>query len=124
MFSSFSVNDLDAAERFYGELLGITTRREAMGVLALELPGGQRLMLYPKDDHQPAKYTVLNFEVGDVDAAVDELVSAGVQMERYGEDFAQDAKGITTDSRGPRMAWFTDPAGNIIAVLETGSPGT
>ena len=81
-------------------------------------------MLYPKEDHQAATYTVLNFEVTDVEAAVDELVAAGVEMERYGADFNQDAKGITTDDRGPRMAWFKDPAGNIISVLDTGSPGS
>jgi predicted enzyme related to lactoylglutathione lyase len=122
VFSSFSVDDLDAAERFYGGLLGVTTQRLPMGVLDLELPGGQRVMVYPKDDHQPATYTVLNFEVADVESAVDDLVAAGVQMERY-DEMSQDSKGISTDSRGPRMAWFTDPAGNVIAVLETGSPG-
>ncbi|HUR32165.1 MAG TPA: VOC family protein [Vicinamibacterales bacterium] len=124
VFSSYSVDDLDAAERFYGELLGLKTKRGPMGILDLELPGGQRVMLYPKDDHQAATYTVLNFEVTDIEATVDDLTAAGVQMARYGADFKQDSKGISTDDRGPRMAWFTDPAGNIIAVMETGSPGS
>lgn len=123
VFSSFSVDDIDAAERFYGGLLGVATKRGPMGILDLELPGGQHVMAYPKHDHQPATYTVLNFEVADVEAAVDELVAAGVPMEHY-DEMSQDSKGISTDSRGPRMAWFTDPAGNIIAVLETGSPGS
>ncbi len=121
VFSSFSVNDLDAAERFYAGVLGLSTTRGPMGVLDLGLPGGQHVMIYPKDDHQPATYTVLNFDVADVEAAVDQLTAAGVEMQRYGPDISQDEKGISTDDRGPRMAWFTDPAGNVIAVLETGT---
>jgi len=119
VFSSFSCNDLDAAERFYAGLLGLRTSRGPMGILDIEIGADQHVMLYPKDDHQPASFTVLNFEVADVEAVADELTASGVEMERYGEDFGQDAKGISPAGQGPRMAWFKDPAGNVIAVLET-----
>jgi catechol 2,3-dioxygenase-like lactoylglutathione lyase family enzyme len=121
VFSSFSVDDLEAAERFYGGLLGMRTSRGPMGILDLDIGRGQHVMVYPKDDHEPASYTVLNFEVSDVEAAVDELTASGVHMERYDDAFGQDAKGISPAGRGPRMAWFKDPAGNVISVLETDS---
>ena len=119
-FSSFAVKDLDEAKRFYGETLGQDVRDGPMGVLELHLAGGAQAMVYPKPDHEPANFTVLNFSVPDVDAAVDQLTSAGVKMEQYGrEDLPQDAKGIARDPNGPAIAWFTDPSGNIIAVLTT-----
>ena len=119
-FSSFAVKDLDAAKRFYGETLGQDVRDGPMGVMELHLAGGATAMVYPKDDHQPATYTILNFAVPDIDAAVEELTSAGVKMEQYGRaDMPQDAKGIARDPNGPAIAWFTDPSGNIIAVLTT-----
>ena len=121
-FSSFAVKDLDEAKRFYGETLGQDVRDGPMGVMELHLAGGAQAMVYPKPDHEPANFTILNFAVDDIDAAVDKLTSAGVKMEQYGrEDLPQDAKGIARDPNGPAIAWFTDPSGNIIAVLTTTS---
>jgi predicted enzyme related to lactoylglutathione lyase len=117
-FNSFAVDDIDAARAFYRDSLGVEVTDEEMGVLTLHLSGGPT-MIYPKPDFTPATYTVLNFQVEDVDAAVDELDSRGVEFERY-EGFDQDEKGIahTPDGQGPDIAWFTDPAGNILAVLQ------
>jgi catechol 2,3-dioxygenase-like lactoylglutathione lyase family enzyme len=114
-FSGFSVDDLDSALAFYRDALGLTVQPVEIG-LDVNLPDG-RLFIYPKVDHEPATYTVLNFEVADVDAAVDELVAAGVAIERY-EGMPQDEKGIMRASAGwgPDIAWFTDPAGNILSV--------
>jgi predicted enzyme related to lactoylglutathione lyase len=114
-FSGFAVDDLDAARSFYGDTLGLRTEDGPMGVLSLQLAGDRPTMIYPKPDFVPATYTVLNFAVEDVDAAVDELNSRGVEMERY-EGFDQDEKGISR-GQGPDIAWFKDPAGNILAVL-------
>jgi predicted enzyme related to lactoylglutathione lyase len=116
-YSGFASDDLDAAERFYGETLGIRTSRPAPALLALHLAGDRETLVYDKPDFVPATYTILNFPVEDVDAAVDELTSRGVQMERY-EGFDQDEKGIARPSEGPTIAWFKDPAGNILAVHE------
>ena len=119
-FSSFAVKDLDEAKRFYGDTLGQDVRDGPMGVMELHLAGGAQAMVYPKPDHEPANFTVLNFAVDDIDAAVDKLTSAGVKMEQYGRaDMPQDDKGIARDPNGPAIAWFTDPSGNIIAVLKT-----
>jgi predicted enzyme related to lactoylglutathione lyase len=114
-FSGFAVDDLEAARRFYGEALGLKTS-EQYGLLTLHLAGGRDTLVYPKPDHQPANYTILNFQVDDIDAAVDELVRRGVRMERY-EGMGQDSKGINR-AGGPYIAWFKDPAGNILAVLQ------
>jgi len=114
-FSGFAVDDLDAARAFYGETLGLNVSDGPMGVLSLDLADGRSIMVYPKPDFTPATYTILNFPVDDVDAAVDELTSRGVEMERY-EGFDQDEKGIAR-GEGPDIAWFTDPAGNILSVL-------
>jgi catechol 2,3-dioxygenase-like lactoylglutathione lyase family enzyme len=116
-FSSFAVDDLDAARSFYGETLGLTVSDGPMGVLSLDLPGDRSTLVYPKPDFTPATYTILNFPVDDVEAAVDELTSRGVEFERY-DGFEQDEKGISR-AGGPTIAWFKDPAGNILAVLET-----
>jgi catechol 2,3-dioxygenase-like lactoylglutathione lyase family enzyme len=115
-FSGFSTNDIAAARAFYADTLGIRVTEEE-GMLNLELAGGQRVLIYPKDDHQPATYTVLNFEVADIDAAVDQLTAAGVTLERY-EGSPQDERGIVREW-GPPIAWFTDPAGNILSVIQT-----
>lgn len=120
-FSGFAVKDLDAARTFYGETLGVDTRSGPMGMLELHLASGAVVLVYPKEDHQAANYTILNFPVSDVDAAVDRLTGAGVQMEHYGPDFGQDEKGISRGN-GPTIAWFKDPSGNIIAVLDAGPP--
>jgi len=117
-FSGFAVDDLDRAERFYGGTLGLKTSEEH-GLLTLHLAGDRNTLVYPKPDHTPATYTILNFPVDDIDATVDELVERGVRFERY-EGFEQDEKGIARDMGGPPIAWFKDPAGNILSVLENG----
>ena len=118
-FSGFAVDDLAAATRFYSETLGLRTTSHApeMPLLTLHLAGDRDTMIYEKPDFVPATYTILNFPVDDLDAAVDALTAKGVEMERY-DGFDQDEKGIARDSEGPDIAWFTDPAGNILAVLK------
>jgi catechol 2,3-dioxygenase-like lactoylglutathione lyase family enzyme len=121
MFSTFSVDDIDAARRFYGETLGLDVRDSSeMGILEVRAAGDARVVVYPKPNHQPATFTVLNFPVRDIEAAVDGLVAAGVTMERYDNpEAAADARGIAGGGEnGPRIAWFQDPAGNILAVIE------
>jgi catechol 2,3-dioxygenase-like lactoylglutathione lyase family enzyme len=115
-FSGFSTNDLAVARAFYAETLGLAVE-EGEGMLNLQLGGGQRVVIYPKDDHQPATYTVLNFDVPDIDAAVDELGAAGIELQRY-EGTPQDDRGVMREW-GPPIAWFTDPAGNILSVIQT-----
>lgn len=120
-FSSFSVNDLEKAKQFYGSTLGIdvSATEEA---LQMNLAGGGSVFIYPKRDHAPATFTVLNFPVDDIDAAVDKLRSKGIEFESYGGEIATDAKGIFRHggpSGGPDIAWFKDPAGNILSVLES-----
>ena len=114
-FSGFAVDDLDQARRFYGEALGINTS-EQYGLMTLHLAGGRDTLVYPKSGHTPASYTILNFPVDDIEAAVDGLTARGVRFERY-EGMEQDARGISRGG-GPYIAWFTDPAGNILAVLQ------
>lgn len=120
-FSGFSVDDIEAARRFYAETLGLTVALNEMGILDITLGSGARLIAYPKADHQPATYTALNFLVPDIEVAVDALAAAGVKMEHYppSEYMHQDAKGIARDPQGPPIAWFTDPAGNILSVIES-----
>ena len=117
-FPGFSVDDLGAAREFYGTKLGLRVEDGQMGSLNLTLPSGQTVFVYPKDNHEPATFTVLNFEVSDIDAAVDDLVAKGVVFERY-EGAGQDAKGIAREYPPP-IAWFKDPAGNILSVIQTG----
>jgi predicted enzyme related to lactoylglutathione lyase len=114
-FSGFSANDISKAKEFYSRTLGLKVSEEN-GMLRLGLPGGGTVLIYPKENHEPASFTVLNFPVTDVDAAVDELTNAGVEFERY-EGFHQDEKGIQRDESGA-IAWFKDPAGNILAVVQ------
>jgi catechol 2,3-dioxygenase-like lactoylglutathione lyase family enzyme len=115
-FSGFSVNDLDAANAFYGGKLGLDARPGPMGTLELHLASGATVYIYSKKDHVPATYTMLNFPVPDVEAAVDQLAKAGIKMERY-PNMPQDAKGILRGN-GPDIAWFTDPSGNVLSVLK------
>jgi len=117
-FSGFAVDDIERAQRFYGGTLGLRTS-EDNGLLTLHLAGGRDTLVYPKPDHAPATYTILNFPVEDIDAAVEELTERGVKFERY-DGFGQDDKGISRESGGPPIAWFRDPAGNILSVLENG----
>jgi catechol 2,3-dioxygenase-like lactoylglutathione lyase family enzyme len=115
-FSGFAVDDLEAAKKFYGEVLGLDATEEN-GLLNLHLAGDRDTLVYPRPDHTPATYTILNFPVPDLDAAVEELTRRGVTFERY-DGFDQDERGIARGDEGPPIAWFTDPAGNILAVLE------
>lgn len=119
-FGGFSTDDVGAATEFYGRTLGLDVNVNALGILELNLPHGGRMIVYPKLDHVPATFTVLNFEVADIDAAVDALAAAGIRVLRY-MGANQDEKGISRGKSagfGPDLAWFTDPAGNILSVLE------
>lgn len=118
-FSGFSVNDLAKSNEFYTKVLGLKVDDEGMG-LTLHLPDGGIVFMYPKNDHQPATFTILNFVVENIDEAVDELKSSGVTFERY-EGSPQDEKGILrgrSQNMGPDIAWFKDPSGNILSVLQ------
>jgi predicted enzyme related to lactoylglutathione lyase len=117
-YSGFAVDDMKKAEQFYGETLGLNTEvlDEENGLLTLHLAGGRDTLIYLKGDFVPATYTILNFPVEDVDAAVEELSGRGVSFERY-DGFDQDEKGIAR-GQGPTIAWFKDPAGNILSVHE------
>jgi catechol 2,3-dioxygenase-like lactoylglutathione lyase family enzyme len=114
-YSGFSVNDIEAARKFYGDTLGIRVSEEH-GMLILHIAGGRNVLVYPKEDHTPATYTILNFPVDDIEAAVDELSTRGVRFERY-DHLKADDKGIFRGG-GPLIAWFTDPAGNVLSVLQ------
>jgi predicted enzyme related to lactoylglutathione lyase len=117
-FSSFSSNDISATKEFYAGLLGLDVE-EVMDGLALHLGGGAEAFIYPKEDHAPASHTVLNFIVEDVDAAVDRLTEAGVRFEQYGGELQTDEKGIARgDGQAPSIAWFKDPVGNTLSVIE------
>src|SRR5712692_8667469 len=114
--SGFSVNDLAAAKKFYGQTLGLEVDESGPGLM-LKIAGGNGVLIYPKDDHTAATYTILNFPVDDIDQAVDELTGKGVKFEHYGK--LTDEKGIArgiSANRGPDIAWFKDPAGNILSV--------
>jgi catechol 2,3-dioxygenase-like lactoylglutathione lyase family enzyme len=116
-FSGFAVNDAQKAKEFYGQTLGLDVT-EAYGLLTLHIAGGTTILMYPKENHIPATYTILNFPVANIEQAVDELVRRGVQFESYNDG------GLVTDERGifrgggPKIAWFKDPAGNLLSVLE------
>ena len=116
-FSGFSVNDIEKAKEFYGKTLGLEVS-ESNGLLTLHLAGGNNVLIYPKPNHTPATFTVLNFPVNDVDQVVDQLTKRGVQFEIYDlPDIKTDKKGIMR-GRGPTIAWFKDPSGNILSVIE------
>jgi catechol 2,3-dioxygenase-like lactoylglutathione lyase family enzyme len=114
-FSGFAAPDIEAEREFYGDKLGIKVTEEH-GLLTLHLAGDRPTLIYPKADHEPAGYTILNFPVDDVEAAVDELSARGVQFEQY-DGFDQDEKGIARGN-GPDIAWFKDPAGNVLSVIK------
>lgn len=118
-FSGFSVDSIDAARAFYGDTLGLDVTTNAMGFLDIRLPDGGSILVYEKPDHTPASFTILNFPVDDVEAAVDDLNARGVVTKIYGDESGTDAKGIMHGGpdRGPDIAWFTDPAGNVLSVL-------
>jgi predicted enzyme related to lactoylglutathione lyase len=119
-FSGFSVNDIQKAKAFYGQTLGLEVSEvpEMGGLLNLHIAGGSNILIYPKPNHTPATFTILNFPVDNIEQAVDELTKRGVRFEIYNEaDFKTDEKGIFHGG-GPLIAWFKDPAGNILSVLE------
>ena len=117
-YSGFAVDDLQKAQEFYGETLGLKTTvlDEENGLMSLELAGDRPTLVYRKPDFTPATYTILNFPVDDIDEAVDGLAARGVRFERY-DAFEQDEKGIARGN-GPQIAWFKDPAGNVLSVLQ------
>jgi catechol 2,3-dioxygenase-like lactoylglutathione lyase family enzyme len=118
-YSGFSTNDVAKAKDFYARTLGLDVS-ESNGMLTLNLGGGGKVLIYPKDNHEPATFTVLNFPVADIDRAADQLIEAGVRFERY-EGSPHDERGIVRPpdpSYGPPIAWFKDPAGNILSILE------
>jgi catechol 2,3-dioxygenase-like lactoylglutathione lyase family enzyme len=114
-FSGFAVDDLDKAREFYAETLGIEVSEEN-GLLTLQIADDRPTLVYPRPNHTPAEYTILNFPVDDIDQAVDDLTARGVQFERY-EGFDQDERGIMR-GEGPPIAWFKDPAGNVLSVIK------
>jgi predicted enzyme related to lactoylglutathione lyase len=114
--SSFSVNDIENAKAFYSGILGLDVTEGIMGILTLNLNDGGKVIIYPKPNHIPATFTILNFSVASVDKAVDDLMALGVSFEKY-EGIESDDKGIVRGN-GPTIAWFKDPAGNILSVLE------
>jgi catechol 2,3-dioxygenase-like lactoylglutathione lyase family enzyme len=117
-FSGFAVRDIDEAQAFYGDTLGIPTSLNEMGILELALGSGATVIAYPKPDHEPAGFTIMNFDVDDVEAAVDDLNARGVTTKIYDDaDFPTDEKGIAR-GMGPDIAWFRDPSGNVLSVLK------
>lgn len=116
-FSGFSVDDIEKAKQFYGRILGLDVS-EANGLLTLHIAGGTNILVYPKDNHIPATFTILNFPVTDIEQAVDDLTARGVQFEHYNlGGLVTDEKGIARGG-GPNIAWFKDPSGNILSVVE------
>ena len=113
-FSGFSVDDVARAEEFYAKTLGLDVGEEH-GMLHLRTGGGNTVLVYPKDNHVPAEYTVLNFPVADIEATVRELTARGVTFEKYNDD--QDELGIYR-GQGPLIAWFKDPAGNVLSIIQ------
>ena len=118
-FSSFSVNDLEAAKKFYGEILGLEISDNPMGVMELHIKDSSNIMVYPKPDHEPATFTILNILVPDLELAVDALIVKGLTFEQYHNEYLNtNEKGIMRgDGHGPDIAWFKDPAGNILSVI-------
>jgi len=120
-FSSFSVDDIEEAREFYGNTLGVDVTDNEEGGLELNFPNSGSVFIYPKDNHEPATFTVLNFLVDDIDETVDDLTSRGITFESYDGEMETDEKGIfrgADDDNGPNIAWFKDPAGNFISVIE------
>lgn len=117
-FGGFSTDNIQKAKAFYSDTLGLVVKESPMGVLELHIEGSTPLIIYPKPNHTAATFTVLNFPVPDIDRAVDALAKKGVIFEQYGGDIKTDARGISRNNGGPAIAWFKDPAGNILSVLQ------
>ncbi len=117
-FSGFSVDDLQKAKKFYSEVLELTVADNPMGLLELHPEGGNKIIIYPKPNHEPATFTILNFPVDHIESVVDQLISRGIQFEQYEGQIKTDEKGICRNPNGPAIAWFKDPSGNILSVIE------
>jgi hypothetical protein len=117
-FSGFSVDDLLKAKIFYSDVLDLNVAESPMGLLELHIEGGYKIVIYPKPNHQPATFTILNFPVNNIENAVDELTSKGIRFEQYDGFIKTNEKGISHNPQGPKIAWFKDPAGNILSVIE------
>ncbi|QDH78753.1 VOC family protein [Echinicola soli] len=117
-FSSFAAKDLAKTQKFYEEVLGLEVTKNNMGILEVKTSGNQPIIIYPKPDHQPAVFTVLNFTVDNIEKTVDELIARGIRFEQYTGHIQTDSKGICRNEEGPQIAWFKDPAGNILSVLQ------
>ena len=118
-FSGFAVNDIQKAKHFYAEILGLEVKEKSMGLIELQIEGGNHIIVYPKPNHVPATFTILNFPVANIDEAVGELINKGITFEQYDGQIQTDEKGICrSGGKGPNIAWFKDPAGNILSVLE------
>ena len=117
-FSGFSTDDIQKAKGFYQDTLGLKVIEAEMGILELHTVGNNPIVIYPKPDHVPATFTVLNFAVIDIEKMVDQLIAKGIVFEQYTGDIATDEKGICWSSEGPNIAWFKDPAGNILSIIE------
>ncbi|MEO7833736.1 MAG: VOC family protein [Ginsengibacter sp.] len=118
-FSGFSVNDISKAKQFYSEILGLDVRDKSMGLIELQIEGGNHIIIYPKPNHIPATFTILNFPVKDIEETVDGLIKKGITFEQYDGQITTDAKGICrSGGKGPNIAWFKDPSGNILSLIE------
>ncbi|WP_417590095.1 VOC family protein [Owenweeksia hongkongensis] len=116
-FSGFSVSDINKAREFYGDKLQLKVMDGVMGLLELHVGNGNPIIIYPKENHQPATFTILNFPVENIEEAVAQLSTRGITFERY-EGFNQNSKGISRSENGPSIAWFKDPAGNILSIIQ------
>ncbi|WP_443946346.1 VOC family protein [Pedobacter sp. AW1-32] len=120
VFSSYSVDDIRQAKDFYGRILGLNVQDDPMGILQIHFANGVILMIYPKPDHIAATFTVFNFHVENIENTVNELITKGIKFEQYNSEYIKtDEKGISRGDQGPNIAWFKDPAGNILSVLES-----
>lgn len=118
-FSSFSVNNIDEAKKFYSEIIGLEVHENEMGILEIHSENGAITIIYPKQNHLPATFTVLNFPVNNIVEAVDDLIKKGITFEQYSGEIKTDEKGIfRSGNKGPNLAWFKDPAGNILSLIE------
>lgn len=121
-FSGFSVDDLQRAKAFYSEILGLDVEDNPMGLIELRIEGGHNILVYPKPNHTPATFTILNFPVNDINEAVDKLTLMGVTFEHYTDEYIKtDERGICRNPNGPNIAWLKDPAGNILSIIEDNS---
>lgn len=117
-FNSYTTNDIESSKKFYGEILGLEVFENEMGVLEIKAGGSNKFVIYPKENHQPATFTVLNFEVKDIEGEVDDLIAKGVTFEQYPEPMKTDDKGICRMDDRFGIAWFKDSAGNILSLIE------